>query len=150
MAEKLGRDVFMALASVGWADGKLDQEEADAIVRLASDEGLELEEIAAIDEATKNPVSAQQVALTKLSRQDRLFVYAVAAWMTRLDGQISESEVARLGQLGDWLQLDEKSRVVVDGISRDVGQLPAGAKPLRYDLGQVRRLIQERLATLGG
>jgi hypothetical protein len=33
---RLGRDVYVALAAVGWADGKLDQDEADAIVRAAS------------------------------------------------------------------------------------------------------------------
>ena len=32
---RLGRDVFLALAAVGWSDGKLDAEEADAIVRTA-------------------------------------------------------------------------------------------------------------------
>ena len=34
---KLGTDVFLALASVAWADGKLDGDEADAIVRAALD-----------------------------------------------------------------------------------------------------------------
>ena len=29
---RLGRDVFLALAAVGWSDGKLHEEEADAIV----------------------------------------------------------------------------------------------------------------------
>src|SRR5262249_21185453 len=41
--QRLGRDVFLALAAVGWADGKLDEEEADAIVRTALEEGLELD-----------------------------------------------------------------------------------------------------------
>ena len=52
----LGRDVYLALAAVGWADGQLDQEEADAIVRTALEEGLEIDEIAEIEEATKNPI----------------------------------------------------------------------------------------------
>ena len=45
---KLGRDVYIALAAVGWADGNLDQEEADAIVRTALEEGLDIAEIAEI------------------------------------------------------------------------------------------------------
>ena len=49
-ANRLGRDVFLALAAIGWADGKLDEEEADAIVRTALEEGLELEEIGEIEE----------------------------------------------------------------------------------------------------
>jgi len=43
---RLGRDVFLALAAVGWADGKLDADEADAIVRTAAEEGLPIEQIA--------------------------------------------------------------------------------------------------------
>ena len=38
----------MALAAVGWADGTLDPDEADAIVRTAAEEGLPLEQIAEI------------------------------------------------------------------------------------------------------
>jgi tellurite resistance protein len=38
-----GRDVFIALAAVAWADGTLDPDEADAIVRAAADLGVELE-----------------------------------------------------------------------------------------------------------
>ena len=40
MAEKMGRDVFIALAAIGWADGTLDADEADAIVRAALDLAL--------------------------------------------------------------------------------------------------------------
>ena len=53
---KLGRDVYIALAAIGWSDGQLDEEEADAIVRTALEEGLELEEIEEIEEATKQPI----------------------------------------------------------------------------------------------
>jgi uncharacterized membrane protein YebE (DUF533 family) len=130
---------------VGWADGKLDEQEADAIVRLASDEGLELEEIADIEEATRDPQSLKGFRLASLPEADRLFVYAVAAWMTRLDGKVSESEVAQLHQLGDSMNLSSEQRIAVDGISRDVAELPAGDRPLRYDLGKVRRLIVDRL-----
>src|SRR5206468_12674692 len=46
---RLGRDVFIALAAIGWADGKLDSEEADAIVRTALEEGLAIDEISEIE-----------------------------------------------------------------------------------------------------
>ncbi len=142
MTEQLGRDVFMALASIGWADGKLDGNEADAIVRLATDEGLELEEIAEIEEATKDPANLKAVDLVKLSEVDRLFVYAVATWMTRVDGRVDEGEVERLRDLGERLAVPEDQRIVVDGLSRDVGE--AGESPLRFDLGRLRALIVQR------
>ncbi len=79
--ERLGRDVFIALAAIGWADGKLDEEEADAIVRTAVEEGLAIEEIEEIESATKSPVDIGVIDRSSMTKADRLFVYAVAAWM---------------------------------------------------------------------
>ena len=75
---RLGRDVYIALAAVGWADGNLDQEEADAIVRTALEEGLDITEIAEIEAATKERVDLGVIDRKNLSKEDRLFVYAMA------------------------------------------------------------------------
>src|SRR5829696_3329494 len=102
---RLGRDVFIALAAIGWSDGKLDPVEADAIVRTALEEGLELEEIAEIEEATRHPVSLGIIDRSSMSKADRLFVYAVASWMARLDGTVKDEETSALARLGDALQV---------------------------------------------
>ena len=34
---RLGRDVFLALAAIGWADGNLDPEEAEMLVNAIRD-----------------------------------------------------------------------------------------------------------------
>jgi uncharacterized membrane protein YebE (DUF533 family) len=143
--ERLGRDVFIALAAVGWADGKLDGEEADAIVRTALEEGLELPEIAQIEQATKEPVELGSLDKDALSREDRLFVYAVASWMTRLDGHVSEKELLAMVKLGDALGIPPGSRQVADSIAQDVALLPDGDRPLRYDLPKLRTIIADRL-----
>src|SRR3954466_12852517 len=104
----LGRDVYIALAAVGWADGQLDQAEADAIVRTALEEGLDIDEIAEIEAATENPIDMGVIDRKNLSKEDRLFVYAVASWITRLDGVVTEAEQRALQQLGDALKLPEK------------------------------------------
>ena len=90
---RLGRDVFVALAAIGWADGKLDEDEADAIVRTATEEGLELEELAAIEEATQSPVEVGAIDISGMSKADRLFVYAVGSWISRVDGHVAPEEV---------------------------------------------------------
>lgn len=141
----LGRDVYLALAAVGWADGQLDQEEADAIVRTALEEGLDIEQIAEIEEATKNPVDIGVIDRKNLSKEDRLFVYGVASWITRLDGVVTESEQVALEKLGEVLKVPEKPRAVVDGIAQDVANL-SDDRPARYDLLALRRIISERLA----
>ncbi|HWZ93107.1 MAG TPA: hypothetical protein VNW92_29815 [Polyangiaceae bacterium] len=141
----LGRDVYIALAAVGWADGQLDQEEADAIVRTALEEGLDIDEIAEIEEATKSPVDIGVIDRKNLSKEDRLFVYGVASWITRLDGVVTESEQVALAKLGDALKVPEKPRQLVDGIAQDVANL-SDDRPSRYDLLALRRIIGERLA----
>ena len=142
---KLGRDVYIALAAIGWADGHLDQEEADAIVRTALEEGLELDEIAEIEEATKKPVDIGVIDRKNMSKQDRLFVYAVASWMTRLDGTVSETELKALGVLGDVLKVPERPRQHADALAQEVANMSEDDRPARYDLVALRRMIGERL-----
>ena len=147
MAEKtrLGRDVYVALAAVGWADGKLESDEADAIVRAALEEGLELEEIAEIEEATKTPIDLGVIDRKGLSKEDRLYVYGVARWIARMDGVITDSEKAALQKLGDALKVPERPREIVDGIVDNVAEM-SDSRPSRYDLGALRTIIGERLA----
>lgn len=145
-ANRLGRDVFLALAAIGWADGKLDEEEADAIVRTALEEGLELEEIGEIEEATKKPIDLSIIDRSTMSKADRLFVYAVAAWMTRLDGKVDEKETNALGKLGDLLKLPARPREHADAIAMEVASLGEGDRPHRYDLKALREMLGDRLA----
>ena len=140
----LGRDVYIALAAVGWSDGRLDQEEADAIVRTALEEGLDIDEIAEIEAATKNPIDLGVVDRKNLSKEDRLFVYAVASWITRLDGVVTEKEEEVLGKLGDALKIPAKPRAVVDALAQEVATM-SDDRPARYDLIALRRIIGDRL-----
>ncbi|MCS6901213.1 MAG: hypothetical protein RMJ98_17205 [Myxococcales bacterium] len=143
---RLGRDVFLAMAAIGWADGKLDPEEADAIVRTAIDEGLSLEAIEEIEEATRTKIDmVATLDRSSMSKEDRLFVYAVASWVVRIDGQSTEDELAALAQLGDLLKIPEKPRAHADAIAQEIAALPEGDRPSRYDLRKLRSVIAERL-----
>jgi len=142
---KLGRDVYLALAAIGWADGQLDEEEADAIVRTALEEGLELEEIQEIEAATQQPVDIGVIDRKNMTKEDRLFVYAVASWMTRLDGRVSAKELGALARLGEALKVPEGPREHADAIAQDVANFAEGDRPARYDLMALRRIIGERL-----
>ena len=142
---RLGRDVYIALAAIGWADGSLDPDEADAIVRAAVDEGLELDEIASIEEATKRKIDLGALERGQMNKEDRLFVYGVACWIARLDGKVTDDETAALAKLGERLGVPEKPRSAVESIAREVAEMPEGDRPARYDLGALRRIIGERL-----
>jgi uncharacterized membrane protein YebE (DUF533 family) len=139
------KDVFIALAAVAWADGKVDPDEADAIVRAAVEEGLSIEEITAIEEATKEPIDLGVIDRSGLSKEDRLFVYAVACWIARMDGQVSEAETDALAKLGERLGIPERPRVHAEALVRQVADLPSGDRPAMYDLARLRQLLGERL-----
>jgi uncharacterized membrane protein YebE (DUF533 family) len=143
---RLGRDVFLALAAVGWADGKLDADEADAIVRTAAEEGLPIEQIAEIEAATKKPIDLASFDRSGLTKEDRLFVYAVASWMTRLDGKMTAGELGALEKLGAALGISDAARSQADGIAQDVAFMPQGDRPDRYDLLRLRQILGARLA----
>jgi uncharacterized membrane protein YebE (DUF533 family) len=143
--QRMGRDVFLALAAVGWADGKLDSEEADAIVRTALEEGLELDEIAEIEKATQAPIAMTVIDRSQMTKEDRLFVYAVAAWMTRLDGVVDAKELAALDDLGEKLKVPPPARRSADQVAQEIALLPEGDRPARFDLPGLRRIINERL-----
>jgi uncharacterized membrane protein YebE (DUF533 family) len=142
---RFGSDVFIALAAVAWADGHLDADEADAIVRAAVDEGLSLEEIAAIEESTKEPVDLGVIDRKGMSKEDRLFVYAVACWIARLDGRVTPAESDALAKLGERLGVPERPRVHAEAIAWEVAERPEGDRPARYDLAGLRRILGERL-----
>jgi len=142
---RLGRDVFLALAAVGWSDGKLDAEEADAIVRTALEEGLDLDEIAAIEQATREPLDLSFIDRSQLTKADRLFVYAVASWIARLDGVLDDRELEALRKLGDLLKIPEAPRAHADAIAREIAEVE-GDRPARYDLPGLRDTLVERLA----
>jgi uncharacterized membrane protein YebE (DUF533 family) len=143
--KRLGKDIFVALAAIAWADGQLDPDEADAIVRAAVDEGLSLEEIADIEESTKEPVDLGVIDRGSLSKDDRLFVYAVACWIARMDGTVSAAESDALAKLGERLGVPERPRVHAEAIAREIAELPEGDRPARYDLAALRRTLGERL-----
>jgi tellurite resistance protein len=142
---KLRRDVFVALAAVAWADGEMAADEADAIVRAAVDEGLSLEEIAEIESATSTRVDLGAIDRAGLGKEDRLFVYAVACWIARLDGRVTPEESEALSALGERLGVPERPRVLAEAAVCEVGEMPEGDRPARYDLAALRRLLGERL-----
>jgi uncharacterized membrane protein YebE (DUF533 family) len=142
---KLGKDVFLALAAVGWADGKLSSDEADAIVRCALDEGLELDEISEIEDATKTPLDLGAIDLTSMSKADRLFVYAVATWIVRIDGHVAAEEKDALAQLGEALKIPAKPREHADAIATEIGTLGESDKPAFFNLPKLRATLRKRL-----
>jgi hypothetical protein len=142
----MGRDVFLALAAIGWADGSLDRDEADAILRTAAEQDLSLEDMEAIEAACKERIELSFFDRTTLSKADRLFVFAVATWMTTLDGTVDDDETHAVSELGALLAIPEGMQAQVQDLARRVAELPEGDRPDRYDLGRLRSVLEDGLS----
>ena len=143
--QRLSGEVFVALAAIGWADGDLDREEADGIVRAALECGLELDDITRIEEATKKRCDLGKLDRSKMSVLDRTFVYATAIWLARLDGVVDPEERDALHKLGDLLNMPDRVRTQASAAALEIAQLPSGDRPDRYDFVRLRERLVERL-----
>jgi hypothetical protein len=139
----LSREVYLALAAVGWADGELTPEAADAIVRTALEEGLAVDEVAAIEEATRHKIEMVSLDRMDMTKADRLYVYAVASWIAQLDGPASRRSREALAKLGQSLSIPEAPRRHADEIMQEVAA--RADRPERFDLLALRRTLDLRL-----
>lgn len=142
----LPREVFVLLAAVARADGKLDDEEIDAIARAAIDEGLELAAVESIEKDIRDGVAIDDIDVHKLSARDRLYAYAVASWVSLVDGERTEREDAALFSLAFVLRLTPRGRHEADEIVRELFGKPDGEKLARFDLKGLREELDRRLA----
>lgn len=142
----LPREVFILLAAVARADGKLDDEETDAIARAALDEGLELVEVEGIEKAIRDGVAIDEVDIQSLSPRDRLYAYAVASWVSLVDGERTEREDAALFSLAFVLRLTPRGRLEADQIVKELYAMPDGDKLERFDLSGLRAELDRRLS----
>ncbi|HET9959562.1 MAG TPA: hypothetical protein VFQ61_33955 [Polyangiaceae bacterium] len=150
-----GRDVYLALASVGWERGMLQPHHADAIVRLALDECLDFEEVLEIEEAIRHPVALAMLEAARLSKSDRLFLYAVGVWIAGMgDHRGAFEERAALGEgalarLGTALRVDSRAQRIVEGIVAkftESCEQRSGGRSSRLDTKLLRRTILERVS----
>jgi uncharacterized membrane protein YebE (DUF533 family) len=138
----LGRDVYLALAAIGWADGRLSEDAADAILRTAAEEGLDVDDLEMIRLAVEKPTDIGVVDRMNMSKADRLYVYAVAAWIASLDGAISSAERQALVRLSRELGVPDAARQRTDEIVDEL--LAHHDRSDRLDLRALRNTLDER------
>jgi uncharacterized membrane protein YebE (DUF533 family) len=156
----LPKEAFVALAAVAWADGVLDQDEADAVVRAAAEEGLSIEELALIEAEAKayckrprDPANRPDLSFldrATMSKQDRVFLYAVACWIAQIDRVVTPAESDALQALGERLGVPDRLRARAEELATEIAGLPDGDKPDRYDLAKLRDKIGDRLGPPSG
>lgn len=122
----LGRDVFLALASIVWADGRVVPAEAKALADAARACGIKGDDLVAVVGATLERQSAPQ-RLT-LTHDEKLFVYGVAVWLAEVDGVVSYEETEAIRELGDRMGLTVDERAMVWAAARAPGHRPEASE----------------------
>lgn len=131
--------IFTVLAAVAGADGKVDADEAAALERAARDAGLDDAQLKAMRAASSGGLDALDAS--RVPASDRLFVYALAYWMSRVDGEMSEEEDSVLTRLGAKLSLEDTARMNAEAAVDHVAALPEGDRPAQFDFARLRTLI---------
>jgi uncharacterized membrane protein YebE (DUF533 family) len=145
MSNKLPKQAFVALAAVGWADGRLTRPEATALVDSARKHGLDGDDLAAVERSTKAAVALAAFEPGEMSEWERTITYALASWLARLDGVQSSSETETLKQLGERLGLTDAVRERAAAAAFDIAVLPEGGRPDRYDFDKLVERLKVRM-----
>lgn len=151
MSSTLPRESFVALAAVAWADGRMSTQESKGLLHAARSLGVEGDDLAAIEGATKEKVSMDAFDASSLSTWQRLLTYGLAVWLARLDGLTQGAEIDSLKQLAGKLESEEVSPFKLQHAAStafDVAMLPEGRRPDRFDFGAFESQLRTRLPTV--
>ena len=144
---KLGKNVFLALTAVGMADSAASESELEGLVHAAASSGIEGAELEEITQAARSQKgNFAEVKRLSLTPEERLFAYAIAAWLVRIDGMVMPEEKMALAKFGDALLLADGDRTRASAASFRVSQLDANARPERFDLSALGDAIRQALA----
>jgi hypothetical protein len=141
----LPKHSFLALAAIGWVDGSLQRIEATGLLRAAKEAGLTGADYAAIEKATKTRMTLDEIDVAEMSEWDQVLTYALAAWLSQVDGVVSPTEKETMAKLGERLGLSEALRIRAAAAANDIACLPGGGRPERYDFQKLAARLRERL-----
>jgi hypothetical protein len=144
---KLGKNVFLALAAIGVTGSAASNDEPEGLASAAREngiEGAELEEVTTAARTAKGRFA--DVSKLRLTPEERLFTYAIAIWLVRIDGVVMPEEKIALMKLGDALNLADGDRTNASAASFKVSQLDPSERPQRFDLGALADGIRGALA----
>jgi hypothetical protein len=144
---KLGKNVFLALTTVGVADGAASDKEVDAIADAARQSGHDEGDVREIEQfARTGKGNFAEVGKLALTPEERLFAYAMATWLVRVDGVVMPEEKMALMKFGDALRLADGDRTRSSAAAFKVWQLDPQQRPQRLDLGALGDAIRIALA----
>jgi hypothetical protein len=148
VALKLTRESLLAITSVARADGMLRQNEAAAVRHAAESCGLVGDDLAAVDAAAREGVALETIDLGGLSGWEKALTYAIACWLSRVDGVVNADELKHLRQLRTQLGLPKAQLDAAASAAFDVACLPGTQRPDKYDFAELVGRLRVKLPSL--
>lgn len=145
MAMTLPKEAFLALAALGWADGSMRKDERAGLARAAKACGVEGDDLAAVEAALTKQTTLADFVPGDMTEWQRLLTYALAVWLTRLDGIQSTDEHVSLADLAKRLDLPKPTCDRASAAALDVAVLPAGGRPETFDFVKLAERLKEKL-----
>ncbi len=148
MSLSLPRESFLAIATVGWADGWMKKTEIEGLLTAAKACGLEDDDRSEVAVATKDGVDLDTLDLSVLGPWERALTYAIASWLAKLDGITNAQELKALKALGGRLDLPAQKLELAASAAFDIACLPEGHRPEKFDFDALAARLKEKLPTL--
>lgn len=148
MNSLLPKQAFLALAAVGWADGRISKNERAGLTRAAQSCGLEGADLAEIEAALEKKTDLAGFVPGDMTDWQRVVTYALAAWLARIDGVMSTDEHQSLLELGKRLDVDKKVCERASVAAFDISVLPEGGRPDKFDFVKLEERLREKLPGL--
>ena len=144
---QLGKNVFLAIAAVNVTEGGAAATEVEALARAAREcgiDGADLDEVKRVASLPKGKLDV--VKSLPMTPEERLYAYAIATWLVRIDGVVMPEEKMALMKLGDVLRLADGDRTRASTASFKVEQLEPGARPQKYEIKALAQRMESALA----
>lgn len=140
---QLHRDVFVALATIAWADGEVKPSEADALLAAARVCGIAGADLDAIVQALRVRAPLAKLDGLELDADARAFVYAIAVWLTKVDGNVADAELESVAEIAGQLHISEEERLHALSVRLLPGSGEADLQELARRIGEARRVVAE-------
>ncbi|NLY94090.1 MAG: TerB family tellurite resistance protein [Myxococcales bacterium] len=148
MSFQLSKESFIALAAIAWADERMSRREAEGLLRAAREGGLDGDDLEAVRRATESPVGVSDFDASGMSEWERGLTYALACWLSRVDGHTNAEEADTLERLGDALDFPKSKRAAAYSAAFDIACLEGGNKPEKFDFARLVEHLAQKLPSL--
>lgn len=147
---RIPKRAFIGLTAVAWADGSLRRSEHAALLHAAKQHGLEGEDLAEVERATKEKLAIEAFDPGDMTEWERVLTYAIASWLAQLDGVVTTEEHDDLVALSERLGISKAIRDRATAAAFDIAVLPESRRPERYDFAKLETRLREKLPQLAG